>query len=67
MMTLSEAMLERDDLAKQWKGSKASTDAKQIADWLRELKQYREMITEGEMLCGTGIGNGQTNKNSTTL
>ena len=65
MMTLSEAILEMDELAKQWKGSKASTDAQQIANWLRELKQYREMITEGEMICGTGIGNGQTNKNST--
>lgn len=52
MMTLSEAILEMDDLAKQWKGSKASTDAKQIADWLRELKQYREMITDDEMLIG---------------
>ena len=52
MMTLSEAILEMDELAKQWKGSKASTDAKQIADWLRELKQYREMITDDEMLIG---------------
>jgi hypothetical protein len=52
MMTLSEAILEMDDLAKQWKGSKASTDAQQIADWLRELKQYREMITDDEMLIG---------------
>ena len=51
-MTLSEAILEMDDLAKQWKGSKASTDAKQIANWLRELKQYREMITDDEMLIG---------------
>ena len=51
-MTLSEAILEMDDLAKQWKGSKASTDAQQIANWLRELKQYREMITDDEMLIG---------------
>lgn len=66
-MTLIEAILEMDELAKQWTGSKASTDAKQIANWLRELKQYREMITEGEMTCGTENGSGQTNKNSTTL
>lgn len=65
-MTLCEAILEMEDLAKQWKGSRASEDAKQIGGWLRELKQYREMITEGEMVCGMEIGNGQQETNSTS-